>query len=43
MTALGTSLAIVRMLREERYLRRTSQAYREYLRHVRWHLIPGVW
>ena len=37
--AIGFSLQVVRIIREERIL----QGYEEYKRKVRWRLVPGIW
>lgn len=41
--ALMVPVLAVRLLEEEKILRRDLPGYTEYTQKVRWHLIPGVW
>ena len=40
---IGSSLLILRMLREERMLKEELNGYRDYVSRVRWRLCPGIW
>jgi protein-S-isoprenylcysteine O-methyltransferase Ste14 len=37
------AILVVRILVEERFLRRELPGYEEYTRKVRWRMVPGVW
>ena len=41
--ALPIAILVVRILLEERFLRRELPGYEEYTREVRWRMVPGVW
>jgi len=41
--ALGAVFVAMRVLAEERVLRRASSTWRAYAERVRWRLVPGLW
>jgi protein-S-isoprenylcysteine O-methyltransferase Ste14 len=43
LAAVPTAILAVRIVLEERFLRRTLEGYDAYRARVRWRLVPGLW